>query len=108
MAFFGTLIEDSGTIAGNQWCMLPGVGKGPQARDSIIFDHEGAPCTDSKYHRRWRRWRGVLSNASQCFGRDGRCKRYKVRGRTKQDVIEVLKKKATRAEHVSVQQRRDG
>jgi maleylpyruvate isomerase len=42
--------------------MLPGVGKGPQARDSIIFDYEGAPCTDSKYHRHWRgRCRGVPS-----------------------------------------------
>jgi hypothetical protein len=40
------------------------------------------------------RWRGVLSNASQCFGPDGRRKRYKVIGRTKQDVIEALKKKS--------------
>ena len=31
--------------------MLQGVGKGPQDRESIIFDHEGAPCTDSRYHR---------------------------------------------------------
>jgi hypothetical protein len=45
--------------------MLPGVGKGPQGRDSIIFDYEGAPCTDSEYHRHCRgRWRGVLSKAS--------------------------------------------
>ena len=28
-----------------------GMGKGPQGRGSIIFDHEGAPCTDSRYHR---------------------------------------------------------
>ena len=42
--------------------MLPTMGKGPQGRGSIIFDHEGAPCTDSKYHRHCRgRWRGVLS-----------------------------------------------
>jgi hypothetical protein len=30
----------------------------------------------------------------KCFGPDGRCKRYKVNGRTKQDVIEALKKKS--------------
>ena len=73
--------------------MLPGVGKGPQGRDSIICDHEGAPCTDSKYHRHCRgRWRGVLSKG---FGPDGRRRRYKVRsGRTKQDVVEALKKKS--------------
>jgi hypothetical protein len=45
----------------------------------------------SKYHRHCRgRWRGVLSKG---FGPDGRRKRYKVSGRTKQDVIEALKKK---------------
>ena len=72
--------------------MLPGVGKGAQGRGSIIFDHEGAPCTDSKYHRHCRgRWRGVLSRG---FGSDGKRKRYKVSGRTKQDVIEALKKKS--------------
>jgi integrase len=72
--------------------MLPIMGKGPQGRGSIIFDHEGAPCTDSKYHRHCRgRWRGVLSKG---FGPDGKRKRYKVSGRTKQDVIEALKKKS--------------
>ena len=72
--------------------MLPGVGKGPQGRGSIIFDHEGAPCSDSKYHRHCRgRWRGVLSKG---FGPDGRRRRYKVSGRTKQDVVEALKKKS--------------
>jgi hypothetical protein len=71
--------------------VLPGVGKGPQGRGSIIFDHEGAPCTDSRYHRYCRgRWRGVLSKG---FGPDGKRRRYKVSGRTKQDVIEALKKK---------------
>ena len=60
--------------------MLPEVGKGPQGRDSIIFDYEGTPCTDSKYHQHFRgRWRGVLSKG---FGPDGRRKRYKVSGRT--------------------------
>jgi len=69
-----------------------GMGKGPQGRGSIIFDHEGAPCTDSRYHRHCRgRWRGVLSKG---FGPDGRRRRYKVSGRTKQDVIEALKKKS--------------
>ena len=72
--------------------MLPTMGKGPQGRGSVIFDHEGAPCTDSKYHRHCRgRWRGVLSKG---FGPDGKRKRYKVSGRTKQDVIEALKKKS--------------
>jgi hypothetical protein len=72
--------------------MLPGVGKGPQGRGSIIFDHEGAPCIDSRYHRQCRgRWRGVLSKG---FGPDGRRRRYKVSGRTKQDVVEALKKKS--------------
>ena len=37
------------------------------------------------------RWRGVLSKG---FGPDGRRRRYKVSGRTKQDVIEALKKKS--------------
>ena len=51
-------------------------GKGPQGRGSIIFDHECAPCTDSRYHRYCRgRWRGVLSKGS---GPDGRRRRYKV------------------------------
>jgi Phage integrase, N-terminal SAM-like domain len=68
------------------------MGKGPQGRGSIIFDHEGAPCADSKYHRHCRgRWRGVFSKG---FGADGRRKRYKVSGRTKQDVIEALKTKS--------------
>jgi len=72
--------------------MLPTMGKGPQGRGSIIFDHEGALCTDSRYHRHCRgRWRGVLSKG---FGPDGRRRRYKVSGRTKQDVIEALKKKS--------------
>jgi integrase len=72
--------------------MLPTMGRGPQGRGSIIFDHEGAPCTDSKYHRHCRgRWRGVLSKG---FGPDGKRKRYKVSGRTKQDVVEALKKKS--------------
>ncbi len=67
------------------------MGKGPQGRGSIIFDHEGAPCTDSRYHRHCQgRWRGVLSKG---FGPDGRRRRYKVSGRTKQDVVDALKKK---------------
>ena len=37
------------------------------------------------------RWRGVLSKG---FGPDGRRRRYKVSGRTKQDVVEALKKKS--------------
>ena len=70
----------------------PDYGKGPQGRDSIIFDHEGAPCSDSKYHRDCRgRWCGVLSKG---FGPDGRRRQYKVSGRTKQDVVEALKKKS--------------
>src|SRR5260370_1906605 len=69
-----------------------GMGKGPQGRGSIIFDHEGAPCTDSRYHRHCRGgWRGVISKG---LGPDGRRRRYKVSGRTKQDVIEALKKKS--------------
>ena len=72
--------------------MLLGMGRGPQGRGSVIFDHEGAPCTDSRYHRHCRgRWRGVLSKG---FGPDGKRKRYKVSGRTKQDVIDALKKKS--------------
>jgi hypothetical protein len=72
--------------------MPPGAGKGPQGRGSIIVDHEGAPCTDSRYHRYCRgRWRGVLGKG---FGPDGRRRRYKVSGRTKQDVVEALKKKS--------------
>ena len=68
------------------------MGKGPQGRGSIIFDHEGAPCADSRYHRHCRgRWRGVLSKG---FDPDGGRRRYKVSGRTKQDVVEALKKKS--------------
>jgi hypothetical protein len=36
------------------------------------------------------RWRGVLSKG---FGPDGKRRRYKVGGQTKQDIIEALKKK---------------
>jgi integrase len=65
--------------------------KGAQGRGSIIFDHEGAPCIDSKFHRRCSgRWRGVLSRG---FGPDGKRRRYKVSGRTKQDVLNALKQK---------------
>ena len=68
------------------------MGKGPQGRGSIIFDHEGAPCTDSRYHRHCGgRWRGVLSKG---FGPDGRRRRYKVSGRTSRMIIEALKKKS--------------
>jgi hypothetical protein len=46
----------------------------------------------SRYHRYCRnRWRGVLSKD---FGPDGRRRRYKVGGRTNQDVVEALKKKS--------------
>ena len=70
--------------------------KGAQGRGSIIFDHEGAPCIDGRYHRQCRgRWRGVLSKG---FGPDGRRRRYKVSGRTKKDVIEALKKKSEELE----------
>jgi hypothetical protein len=66
--------------------------KGAQGRGSIIFDLEGAPCIDNKFHRRCSgRSRGVLSRG---FGPDGKRKRYKVSGRTKQDVLNALKQKA--------------
>ena len=68
----------------------PDRGRALQDRGSIIFDHEDAPCTDSKYRRHCPgRWRGVLSEG---FGPDGRRRRYKVSGRTEQDVIVALKK----------------
>jgi integrase len=67
------------------------MGKGAQGRGSIFFDHEGAACTDSRYHRHCQgRWRGQISKG---FGTDGRRRRYKVSGRTKQDAIDALKKK---------------
>ena len=72
----------------------PRCGEGPRARDSVIFADEGRAL-----HRQQvppalaGPLRGVLSNASQCSGPDGRRKRYKVSGRTKQDVTEALKKK---------------
>ena len=37
--------------SGNHWCMLQGVERVPGPGESIIFDHDGAPCTDSRYHR---------------------------------------------------------
>ena len=70
---------------------VPGCRRGLQGRGSILVVHQGAPCTDSRYHRQCRGcWRGVLSKG---FGPDGRRRRYKVSGRTKQDVIEALKNK---------------
>ncbi len=67
------------------------MGKGVQGRGSIFFDHEGAKCTDSRYHRRCSgRWRGEISKG---FWPDGRRRRYKASGRTKQDVIDALKRK---------------
>lgn len=73
-----------------------GMGKGLQGRGSIIFDHEGAPCIGGRYHRNCQgRWRGVLSKG---FGPDGRRRRYKVSGRTKQDVVDALKKKSEELE----------
>lgn len=62
----------------------------PRGHGSIILDHECAP------HRQQvplalpgGRWHGVLCKG---FGPDGKRRRYKVSGRTKQDVIEALKK----------------
>ena len=67
------------------------MGKGSQGTGSIFFDHEGARCTDSRYHRRCPgRWRGEISKG---FWPDGRRRRYKASGRTKQDVIDALKRK---------------
>jgi site-specific recombinase XerD len=85
------LKKKAGNRSGNHPCMLFGVAKGAQGRGTIIFDHEGAPCTDSRFHRHCKgRWRGVLS---QGFGPDGRRRRYKVSGRTKKDVVDALNKK---------------
>jgi hypothetical protein len=71
---------------------MPRMGKGAQGRGSIFFDHEGAKCTDSRYHRRCSgRWRGEISKG---FWPDGRRRRHKASGRTKQDVIDALKRKA--------------
>ncbi len=69
----------------------PKTGEVPRGHGSISCGHDGAPCTDSKYHKHCRgRWRGILSKG---FDADGKRKRYKVSGRTRQDVIEALKKK---------------
>ncbi len=55
-----------------------------RGEDSIIFDHEGAECRDSKYHRHCPgRWRGVVSLG---IGADGKRIRKKVSGRNKTDV----------------------
>jgi hypothetical protein len=63
----------------------------PRGHGSIIFDHECAPYIDSRYRWRCRGcWRGVLCKD---FGPDGKRRRYKVIGRTKQDVIEALLRK---------------
>lgn len=62
-----------------------------RGEDTIIFDHEGGGCRDSRYHRHCSgRWRGVISKG---YWPDGRRRRYKVSGRTKQDVIDALKRK---------------
>ena len=58
-------------------------------QDTVLFDHEGAECRDSRYHRHCSgRWRGVID-----LGRDGTGKRVrrKVSGRTKSAVISRLK-----------------
>jgi hypothetical protein len=52
--------------------MLPAVGTKRRGRgeDSIIFDHEGTPCRDSRYHRHCSgRWRGIISKG---YWPDGR------------------------------------
>jgi integrase len=62
-----------------------------RGEDTIIFDHEGSGCRDSRYHRHCSgRWRGVISKG---YWPDGRRRRYKVSGRTKQNVIDALKRK---------------
>ncbi len=62
-----------------------------RGEDSIIFDHEGHPCRDSKYHRHCSgRWRGIISKG---FGPDGRRIRHKVSGPTKAAVIDALTEK---------------
>ena len=72
---------------GNHRCIVWVMAKGAQRRGSIIFDHEGAPCIDRRFHRRCKgRWRGVLSRG---FGPDSKRLRYKISGRTKQHVVEA-------------------
>ena len=62
-----------------------------RGEDSIIFDHEGAQCRDSKYHRHCSgRWRGIISKG---FGPDGKRIRHKVSGPTKTAVIDALAEK---------------
>jgi len=59
-------------MAGNHRRVLPGVGKNLQGQGSIIFDNEGAPCTDSNYHGT----AGAAGAASSAMlGPDGRHKR---------------------------------
>ena len=53
MAFLETLIEDPVTTAGSHRCMLPDGGRVPRGHGSTPFDHEGAPCADSRHHRHW-------------------------------------------------------
>ena len=68
--------------------MLPGAGKNLQGQGSIIFDYEGAPCTDSYY----RGTAGAAGAASSAMpSPDGTHKRQTVSGRTEQDVIEAPK-----------------
>jgi len=67
-------------------------GKVPRGHGSIIFDHECGPYpTAGATGVAGGRWRGVLCKG---FGPDGKRRRYKVSGRTMQEVIEALKKKS--------------
>jgi hypothetical protein len=49
------------------------------------------PYVDSRYH--WRCRAAGAAFSARGFGPDGKRRRYKVSGRTKQDVIEALRKK---------------
>ena len=71
--------------------MLPGRGSLPKGPWQHHLRPRGAPYTDGRYHRHCRAMarrpqRGLRTG----WGR----RRYKVSGRTKQDVIEALKKKS--------------
>jgi hypothetical protein len=84
-------IKSSLNHSGNHRCILQGVGRVPRTgkASSLITRVCPAPTAGTTGIAGGRH--GVLSKG---FGPDGRRRRYKVSGRTKQDVIEALKKKS--------------
>jgi hypothetical protein len=78
---WATLHPENGTFDADNYVDLTARGiPGPRQHP---YDHEGAPCTDSRYHRHCRGcWRGVLSRASDLMAGAGGARSAAVLSRT--------------------------